>query len=165
MGCNLYEKKFGYMQFLMNKTSEELIDLFTEYKCIAFCTNLLLQSCFRNRTRVRGGGLRSCHVGLCTVTPLFPCFDVFTVDRDGERICRYDFFFFGKADGSIGLKQGQASPSIVVEQKKKKEMAFCTRSGGNVFPIMRLIVWAATGRDARRHDWAALCFFYYFFCF
>lgn len=76
MGCNLYEKKlFGYMQFLMNKTRKELIDLFTNYKCIAFCINLLLQSCFRNLTRVRG--LWFCHVRLCTGTPLFPCFDVF----------------------------------------------------------------------------------------
>lgn len=41
----LKKKKFGYMQFLMNKTSKELIDLFT--KCIAFCINLLLQSCFK----------------------------------------------------------------------------------------------------------------------
>lgn len=69
---------FGYMQFLMNKTSEELIDLFTNYRCIAFCINLLLQSCFGNLTRVKGRWF--CHVRRCTGTPLFPCFDVFTVD-------------------------------------------------------------------------------------
>lgn len=78
MGCNLWQKIFGYMQFLMNKSSRELIGLFTNYRYSALCINLLLQSCFRNLTRVKG--LCFCHVWLCTGTPLFPCFDVFIVD-------------------------------------------------------------------------------------
>lgn len=33
LGCNRYEKTLGNMQFLMNKPSKELRDLFTNYKC------------------------------------------------------------------------------------------------------------------------------------
>lgn len=74
---------FGYMQFLMNKISKELIDLFTKCKCITFCINLLIQSCFRNSTWVIGSKMKGVYefpsltFEFCTGTPLFPCFDVF----------------------------------------------------------------------------------------
>lgn len=66
------------MQFLMNKTRKELRDLFTNYKCIAFCINLSLQSCFGNLARVKGKPL-ALHR-----SSLFPCFDVFPVDKEQE---------------------------------------------------------------------------------
>lgn len=106
---------FGYMQFLMNKTSRERIDLFTKYKCIAFCTNLLLQS----RSRSERPSVASCW------TLWFPCFDVFPVETHlgGERLRRCDFFlsFFlsEKADGSAGTYRVKRPPSVIV---------YCTRS-------------------------------------
>lgn len=84
------------MQFLMNTTSEELIDLSTIYRCIAFCINLLLQSCFGNLTQVNDVSSVMFDVAqghLCFHVLMF----LLSIKRHlaGGRSCRYDFPFKG----------------------------------------------------------------------
>lgn len=91
------------MQFLMNKTSIEQIDLFTNYKCIAFCITF-----YYNHVLGIWRGWKDFGSVMFDFAQGHLCFHVLmfllSIKRHlaGVWICRYDFFYL-KADGSTGL--------------------------------------------------------------
>lgn len=121
MGCNLYMRRrrreknvWVYAIFLWIKLSRELVDLFTKYKCIAFCTKTFYYNHVFGESDPRFR-----HGRLCTGTPSFPCFDVFNWPAAGKRnICKDMFFLllfiFQKCVTAPPDLQGQTSPPSVI---------------------------------------------------